>query len=170
MWHYKRSHWACNAPVTHGVDIRPEYEAIVWWVIDADNFEIIRKKSVQYLIEFYRSFMNKFRRRSPRTEPWRTPDITGKGWESARNANPGSSVGWVTAKPATISITESKEAQFMQEHIMRGKVENIREIKIYNISLTLTADNRCKKVKKHHQIGNRSFSSGDKYINKQTIK
>jgi hypothetical protein len=30
----------------------------------------------------------------------------------------------------------------MQEHIVRDKVESIRKIKIYSLSLTLTADNR----------------------------
>jgi hypothetical protein len=41
----------------------------------------------------------------------------------------------------------------MQEHIMRDKVKNIRKIKIYSVSLTLTADNRSQEVEKCHQIG-----------------
>jgi hypothetical protein len=49
----------------------------------------------------------------------------------------------------------------MQEHIMRDKVESIRKIKIYSISLTLTADNRSREVEKCHQIGNCSLSSGE---------
>jgi hypothetical protein len=49
----------------------------------------------------------------------------------------------------------------MQEHIMREKAESIRTIKIYSISLTLTADNRSQVVEKCHQIGNCRFSSGE---------
>jgi hypothetical protein len=49
----------------------------------------------------------------------------------------------------------------MQEHIMRDKVESIGKIKIYSISLTLTADNRSQEVEKCHQIGNCRFSSGE---------
>jgi hypothetical protein len=44
---------------------------------------------------------------------------------------------------------------------MRDKVENISTIKIYNISLMLTADNRSQEVEKCHQIGNWRFSSGE---------
>jgi hypothetical protein len=44
---------------------------------------------------------------------------------------------------------------------MRDKVENIRKIKIYSVSLTLTADNRGQEVKKCHQVGNCRFSSGE---------
>jgi hypothetical protein len=49
----------------------------------------------------------------------------------------------------------------MQEHIVRNKVESIRKIKIYSISLTLTADNRGQEVEKCHQVGNCRFSSGE---------
>jgi hypothetical protein len=49
----------------------------------------------------------------------------------------------------------------MQEHIVRDKVESIRKIRIYSISLTLTADNRSQEVEKCHQVGNCRFSSGE---------
>jgi hypothetical protein len=49
----------------------------------------------------------------------------------------------------------------MQEHIMRAKVECIREIKVYNFSLKLMADNRSQEVEKCHQIGYCRFSSGE---------
>jgi hypothetical protein len=64
-------------------------------------------------------------------------------------------------KPANISIRESEGAQFMQEHIIRDKVKNIRKIKISSISSTLTAGNRSQEVEKCHQIGNCRFSSGE---------
>jgi hypothetical protein len=60
-----------------------------------------------------------------------------------------------------MSIRESEGAKFMQEHIMRDKVESIRGIKIYSISLTLTADDRNQEIEKFYQIGNCRFSSGE---------
>jgi hypothetical protein len=63
-------------------------------------------------------------------------------------------------KPANISIRESEGVQFMQEHITRDKTESIRKIKVYNISLMLTTDNRSQDVEKCHRIGNCRFSSG----------
>jgi hypothetical protein len=60
-----------------------------------------------------------------------------------------------------MSIKEPEGAQFMQEHIVRDKVKSIRKIKIYSISLMLTADNRSREVEKCHQIGNNRFSSGE---------
>jgi hypothetical protein len=52
----------------------------------------------------------------------------------------------------------------MQEHIMRDKVEHIRKIKLYSISLTLTADNRRQEVEKCHEVGNSRFSSGEAMV------
>jgi hypothetical protein len=49
----------------------------------------------------------------------------------------------------------------MQEHIVRDMVESIRKIKIYIVSLTLTADNWSQEVEKCHQVGNYRFSSGE---------
>jgi hypothetical protein len=49
----------------------------------------------------------------------------------------------------------------MQEHIVRDKLESIRKIKIYSVSLTLAADNRSQEVEKCHQVGNCRFSSGE---------
>jgi hypothetical protein len=49
----------------------------------------------------------------------------------------------------------------MQEHIVGNMVKSIRKIKIYSISLALTADNRSQKVKKRHEVGNCRFSPGE---------
>jgi hypothetical protein len=47
----------------------------------------------------------------------------------------------------------------MQEHIMRDKVKSVKKIKID--SLTPTADNRSRKVKKRYQINNCRFRFGE---------
>jgi hypothetical protein len=79
--------------------------------------------------------------------------------ESATNANPGSFVVYVAAKPAEIGIRKFEGAQFMLEHIMGDKIKSIIKFKVYSISLTLTADNRSQVVKKCHQIDICGFCS-----------